>query len=152
MANTKGQTERRKYRRYPIQTDSFVTLGPYHTIVGQIMDISMGGLAFRYIGNKRPSDESHLDVFAHDFSFGFCDVAFETVSDYEIDNTVLCKTVDPMAPACRVMRRSGVKFKELTPRQVAQLEYFIQNHAIAEPADTYSMIREHAVSQESLQL
>ena len=81
MPNTKGQTERREYIRHPIQTDSFVTLGPDHTIVGQIIDIGLGGLGFRYIDSKELPDESHLDMHMSEHDLCLNRVPFRTTSD-----------------------------------------------------------------------
>ncbi len=41
--------ERRKYTRYSIKNGSYATISPDSTKLGQIIDISMGGLAFKYI-------------------------------------------------------------------------------------------------------
>jgi len=50
--------EHRKYTRYHVPEGSFVTLGPSNAILGQILDISMGGLAFRYI-NSQPKETEY---------------------------------------------------------------------------------------------
>jgi hypothetical protein len=59
-------------------------------------------------------------------------VPFKRVADFEIRNVVAEKTVDPIHPSYRSMRRGCVQFGELTPDQTSQLEHFIQNHAIGE--------------------
>jgi hypothetical protein len=123
--------EQRRYKRYEVPTGSFVALGPQNSILGQIMDISMGGLAFRYMDSKKPIDESYLDIFLTERDFCLGKVPVKAVSDCEIDNTVACKLVEGVY-RCTAMRRSGVQFGELTHHQMSQLEHFIQNHTTSE--------------------
>ena len=129
---TKRTVERRKHKRYQVPAGSFVALGPHNTILGQIIDISMGGLAFRYMDSKKPTDGSHIDIFLIERDFCLGKVPIKSVSDYEIDNTVVCKIVDGVPPSCRAMKRSSVQFGDLTHNQVSRLEHFIQNHTTGE--------------------
>jgi hypothetical protein len=124
--------EQRRYGRYAVPTGSFVALDPQNSILGQIMDISMGGLAFRYMDSKQPMDESYLDIFLTERDFCLGKVPIKAVSDYEIDNTVTCKLVEGVPYRCTTMRRSSVQFGELTHHQMSQLEHFIQNHTTSE--------------------
>lgn len=126
--------EQRKHKRYQVPSGSFVALGTGDAILGQIIDISMGGLAFRYIDTKElaHADESYLDIFMTEHNLCLIRVPFKTISEYEIANTVVCKMVDGIPPGCRSMRRGGVEFGELTSEQRAQLEYCIQNHTMGE--------------------
>jgi hypothetical protein len=123
--------EQRRYKRYEVPTGSFVALGPQNSILGQIMDISMGGLAFRYMDSKKPIDESYLDIFLTERDFCLGKVPVKAVSNYEIDNTVTCKLVEGVY-RYTAMRRSSVQFGELTHHQMSQLEHFIQNHTTSE--------------------
>jgi len=118
--------ERRKHKRFKVQNGAFAVLGappwPHSTKVGQIIDMSMGGLAFSYIAEQEPSNGSfELGIFLADNSFHLRKIAFETISDLET-NGVPCSSI--------TMRRSGVQFGELTPNQISQLKYFIRNHTI----------------------
>ncbi len=124
--------DHREHQRYRVPTNSYISLGSDDPIMGQIIDISVGGIAFRYMGSAELPDESHLDIFLTEGDLCLSKVPFRTVSDYEIPNTVLCKTVDPIPISCRTMRRSGLQFGELTPDQQAQLEQCLQNHTIGE--------------------
>jgi hypothetical protein len=98
----------------------FVSFRPHDTRLGQIIDISMGGLAFRYVAMAEPSNGSdRLKIFPAEGDFYLNDVLFETVTDfgtYQIPFTSIS------------MRRSGVQFGELTHDQMSQLEDFICNH------------------------
>jgi hypothetical protein len=70
-----------------------------------------------------PSNGSRrLNIFLTERGFCLDDLPFETVSDvgtYEI----------PFTPV--TMRRSGVKFEELTENQISRLKYFIQHFTMS---------------------
>jgi hypothetical protein len=119
MTNTKHPIERRKHKRFQAWNGAFIALGPYSLKLGQIVNLSMGGLAFRYIGSRKPSRmKTESKIFVDN---GFCldDVPLETVSDCEAKE-------GPFASL--VMRQSGVQFGKLTHNQKSRLEYFIDNH------------------------
>ncbi len=95
------------------------------TQMGQIIDISRGGLAFRYIDEKEISSELYeiAIIFAVDF---FCmdNVLAETISDFEIESE------NPFASF--TIRRCSFQFKKLTLKQNSMLDYFIQKHTMDE--------------------
>ena len=130
MIPNKEIVDHREHKRYRVPTNSYISLGSDDPIMGQIMDISMGGIAFRCMGSEKLPDESYLDIFLTEDDLCLSKVPFKTVSDYEIPNTVLCKTADPIPSSCRTMRRSGLQFGELTSDQQAQLEHFIKDHTV----------------------
>jgi c-di-GMP-binding flagellar brake protein YcgR len=116
--------ERRKYKRFQVPKGAFVGVGPYNAKVGPLRDLSMGGLAFCYVGREEPESESYLDLFCTDNNFFLGHLPFKTVLD--------CETVEKIPSRGETMRRCGVRFGKLTPAQKAQIEYFIQNHATGE--------------------
>jgi hypothetical protein len=119
MANTKQRVERRKHKRYQAWNGAFVALGPYSLKLGQIVNMSMGGLAFRYFGSREPSRmKTESKIFIDN---GFCldHVPLETVLDCEAKQ-------GPFASL--VVRQSRVQFGKLTQDQRSQLEFFIHNH------------------------
>jgi c-di-GMP-binding flagellar brake protein YcgR len=121
MRNGKERVERRKHRRFEVSTGVFVAFRPHDGKLGEIIDISMGGLAFRYLATTEPSNGSHkLKIFLTESDFCLNDVLFETVSDFGTDQIPFTSIT---------MRRSGVQFSKMTPRQVSQLERFIDSHA-----------------------
>jgi hypothetical protein len=124
MSQGKDESERRKHKRYPVKNGAFAVLGPPSTKIGQIINISMGGLAFGYIAGKEPSDTSfELGILLAEDSFHLTKVPFKTVSDQEAKEVPFSSLT---------MRRCGVQFGELRPNQMSQLEYFMQNHTIGE--------------------
>lgn len=119
----KKRLERREFKRFRLPKSSFAGLGPYFGRIGGIVDLSMGGLAFSYIGVEEPDGSSYLDIFLIVHDFYLRRIPFVTVSDIPI---VLDVRKD------MTLRRRGVRFEKLTVRQRSQLEHLIQNYAIGE--------------------
>jgi len=120
MASKNESVERRGHKRFQVQNRSYAALGPNDTMLGQIIDVSMGGLAFRYVPREGQADGSSLDIFSTDGGFFLAYVPFETVADFEIP--------DRKPPYCAAMRRRHVQFGDLTHDQASQLEFLVQNY------------------------
>jgi hypothetical protein len=118
------RVERRKYKRFRVPIGVFLSFGPDDSRLGEIIDISMSGLAYRYLATEeQPNRARRLDIFLTDDDSYVDDVSFETVWDFRT-----CEI--PFTPV--TMRRSGVQFGELTHSQIARLEHLIDNHALRE--------------------
>ena len=126
MDNRTEIIERRDHMRFRTQEDAFATLrGRHISKLGQIIDISKGGLAFRYIDTGGPPNGSHeLDIFLAENGFHLEKVACKTISDSEAEREHPFSTIK--------MRRRGVQFRALKKYQTSQLEYFIWNHTTEE--------------------
>lgn len=124
MSYWKKLVERRKHKRFQVPTGAFVGIGPDFTKVGRPGDISMGGLAFSYVGSEEPSNGSYLDLFSTDSYFYLCYLPINTISD--------CELVNKAPFNSKTMRRCTVKFGKLTHSQKFQLAHFIQNHTATE--------------------
>jgi hypothetical protein len=125
MTKRKKEVERRKHKRFEVPTGAFVALCPRGIIVGKIVDISAGGLAFGYINGQKPLKSlSELDMFCVDNGFCLRNVRFKTVWDVEIPNELPVNS--------ETMRRSGVRFKRLGRNRKSQLKRFIENHTTGE--------------------
>jgi hypothetical protein len=113
--------ERRKHKRFHAKDGTFAVLRPqwpYSTKIGQIIDISMGGLAFSYVaGEDQPNRSYELDILLAEHSFHLTKIPFKTIWDQEAEQL----------PSLR-MRRCGVQFGELAPHHISQLEYFVQHY------------------------
>ncbi len=118
-----GQAEKRRFRRFQAPQSAFALLRGPDGRLGQIIDISKGGLAFRYVGNGRqPRSSFQLDIFLANNDFHLEKVSFRTVSDFEVSKQALTHSV--------IMRRCGGQFDELNQDHVSRLEYFIENYAL----------------------
>jgi hypothetical protein len=119
MSERRDETERRKHTRYRAHDGALAVLGPHSTKLGQIIDVSAGGLAFSYIAGKEPSNSPfELSVLFAEDSFHLTKIPFKTISDQEA-KAIPTNTL--------TMRRLGLQFGKLTSSQISQLEYFIQN-------------------------
>ena len=125
ISKNKKQVDRRRHKRFHVRDNTFVVLrAPLSTNVGQIIDISMGGLAFNYIdGLRQANNYSKLDILLSNRSFYLDKIPFNTISDCKAPNKVPFSSIE--------MRRCGVHFGKLTPEQISQLKYFICNHTTA---------------------
>jgi hypothetical protein len=124
MTDRKKRVERRKHKRFDIPTGTFVSCRPHGPRLGEIINVSRGGLAFRYYGGNETSQESNeLNIFLEEGNFHLNDVLFQTVTDFGIHETPFSSLT---------MRRSSVRFDGLTDHQVSQLQNFIDNYAIGE--------------------
>ena len=120
MTKSKQLVERRKHKRFKAPTDAFVAIRPHYSEVGQMIDVSMGGLGFNCLAMQDPSNGSELDIFLSGRAFWLHGIPFRTVWSVEIAGQTPLTSVP--------MRRSGVQFGALTPDQRSQLEYFIQHY------------------------
>jgi hypothetical protein len=107
-----------------VQQGGFVSLYPSFTVVGQIMDIGSGGLAFRYVASEeRTNGSTSLNILLTDRSFCMEKVPFKTTWDFPIPSDF---SFGPIT-----LRHCGVQFGELTDEQKFNLEHFICNHKMA---------------------
>ena len=110
--------EKRKHLRYPALDGVIVALNPKAEILGQMIDIGLGGLSFRYIDTEVESPPSHeLLILLNKPRFYLENIPFRTVTDHELPNEFIFSAVS--------VRRMGVAFGDLTTAQRTQLEDFI---------------------------
>lgn len=116
-------SEKRRFTRFQAPQNAFALLRGPAGKLGQIIDISKGGLALRYVANSgQPSKSSQLDIFLANNDFNLEKVSFEIVSDFEIGK---------QGPSSSItMRRCGVQFGPLNQDHISRLEYFIQNYSL----------------------
>jgi c-di-GMP-binding flagellar brake protein YcgR len=118
-----GWLEKRKYQRYPAREGAIVAFKPHARLLGQMIDISLGGLAFRYIESEEQPDQSvELIILVAHHSFRLDKVPFNTVCDHEI--------VDHIAFSSIKMRRRSVEFGNLSETQISAIINFIMNHTV----------------------
>ncbi len=119
--NEEGQFERRKHERFHVQEGALAVLGPHFRKMGQIMDISWGGLSFRYVARDEPSEgQINLNISLPDGTFRFHDAPFQTVWD--------SSTPYDFSFGAITFGQCGVRFGQLSDVQTSQLEYFMHNY------------------------
>lgn len=119
----------RRWARFRVPSDSAYTVFKCHrfrpSLMGNIVDIGLGGLSFRYIADEKCSSRSsQIDILLTDGSFHLNKVQVKTISDFEIDGET---------PVGFEARQCGVQFGDLTDNQKSDLRYFIQTHTTADP-------------------
>lgn len=117
--------EQREHKRFRVPKTTFVALWPHFLKVGQVVDISMGGIAFRYLaGEEPPKGSLELDLFLAGRSFYLYKVPSEMIWHL--------RPVEADSSNSPDVRQCGLRFGALTPSQTAQLEYFVRNYAASE--------------------
>ena len=119
-------TRRRMYKRFRAKDLTFVKLNSeYEEDIGQLLDISKGGLSVRYFKDEeRSRNYTDLGIFMSGGHFAVDWIPFRGVSDTVLKNNSLFSTI--------VLRRYAVQFENLTPDQAAKLDYFLLNHTLGE--------------------
>jgi hypothetical protein len=113
----KKPTDLRKYKRLRAQNGAFVDLRISPIKVGEIVDISRGGLAFRYLDvGERPKESFELDMYSTHNDFRTGKVPVKTIWDRETAGELgfFTKT-----------RLRGVQFGKLTQNQFSELKRFV---------------------------
>ena len=120
--NSNSVTDRRNHQRFRARKNSFAALKPWLT-VGEITDISKGGLAVRYpLYDRVLEATSEVTVIFITDRFHVKEIPCKTVSDFQIEESVPFSSIS--------MRRCGLQFAELTQEQDSQLDYFLQNYTV----------------------
>ncbi len=133
MEAGKKIAERRKYKRYRAKEGAFAAINPNNCHrIGQIIDISMGGLAFNYIedsdydnGKKQKyqfEKESEYSLLLSSFDYYVEDIPFKTVEDVEVDEHISFSSIK--------LRKRRIKFNGLTSKQTFDLNFYLENNAI----------------------
>jgi hypothetical protein len=115
--------EYRRNARFAIKGCTVVSLGNDRKL-GEVLDVSTGGLAFRCAEWEEPSTKiGLLNVYCNN---GQClmKLPFNTIWDLEISEP---------APFNFTTKKFGVRFGDLTHEQMASLHLLILNHSTADP-------------------
>lgn len=123
--STEKHRERREYTRFRTRDGALIELRSHRGKLGEIIDISKGGLAFRYIDiGERPKGFFEIDILLKETGFRLEKVPAKTISDL--------RTTKYFPFSSTKTRRQGVQFGELTKKQISQLEHFIRNYTTGE--------------------
>jgi len=119
--------QRRKHQRFQLEDFTFVNLkSESDKDIGQLIDISNGGLSFRYfVGAKKPKNYSKLDIVLSDSDFSITGLPFRVIADTELTNGFRSGPI--------MFKRYCVQFEELTYNQNFKLCYFLYNHPMNRP-------------------
>lgn len=122
MINSEKDIERRFYERFQVQQGVYALVRNGSSKLGQIKNISKGGLAFMYINDEQQMHEpSQVDIFLSGYGFILKGIACKKISDIHIENFVPFSTFE--------MRQLGIQFIDVNLDQSAQLDMFIEKYA-----------------------
>jgi len=120
----KELVEGRQHRRFTVHNGGFAALCNEFTALGQIIDISRGGLSFRYVASEaRTYGSAELRIWMTDGSFCFEKVPFKTIWDSAMPREFSFGAI--------TLRHCGVQFGDLTHSQKVDLEYFVQSYTLS---------------------
>lgn len=114
--------ERRKHPRFDTKDVAFAILkADREEELGQIVNISLGGLAFQYfIGNREFQKADRLDVLLADRGIHVEDIKFRVVEDFELVNELPFSSI--------TKREQRVLFNDLSDSQKHGIDSFIRRH------------------------
>ena len=116
--------EKRKDRRYKAIDGAYVAISPNSNKLGQITDISMGGLCFKYFdtskGDQNSGTQQEESIFLSSMGYYVGDLPFKTISDYEVTN-------EPSFSLIKVRKRH-VQFTGLSFKQLFDLDYYLRKN------------------------
>lgn len=124
------ETERRKHRRLKPNKLTFIKLSSGNEDeMGQLLNISEGGLSFRYFEDaEKTITYSNLDILSSDADFYVARIPFRTTSsDTNMSFSPYFRPRNPIE-----LRQHGVAFEDLTPDQISRLDYFLSNYTLGE--------------------
>ena len=118
MVESQENKEQRKHERHCSREGAFVSVRNGSNKIGQILDISLGGLSYRYVDNGIKHGDYKLDIFLVGPDFRAESIPVQTVYDCEIEE-------DQKSEGLKI-RRQGVQFADLSSIHISLLEYFIE--------------------------
>lgn len=128
MVDIKTTGERRKSKRYNAIEGAYAAVGPNSNKLGQIIDISKGGLCFKYIDtsneNKEAGTQQEDSISLSSMRYYVGNLPFKTVADYEILNL-------PTFSSMKIIKMH-VQFTGLSFNQLFDLDNYLRNN-VSEP-------------------
>lgn len=117
--------DRREQERLLPKDLTFVALRPDFARLGKMLDISKGGLCFRYIASTRGEDHTgdvtslDIDMFLGKNGYYLAGVPCKLIYDKKIEKGSLLE-----------YRLCGLQFGELTKGQSDLLVFYLSNHTV----------------------
>ncbi|MDM7918281.1 MAG: PilZ domain-containing protein [Methanosarcina sp.] len=116
-----NQKEQRVHERFRVKDGVFAVIrkdNDTKLTVGQIIDISQGGMSFKYLANSEPIDGVHkLDIYSSGNGAQLKDITFRVVTDFRMDSPFPFSTV--------FMRRGGLQFQDMSDDHLSRFFEFI---------------------------
>ena len=127
MTDKKKAFERRKNKRYEAANGSYAAVNPLSDEIGQITNISMGGLAFKYTdSNSVESEIEHPQEKTISLSSNGCyvsNIPFKTVSENEV------ATIPSFSKGSLKIKIKQIRFLGLDFNHAVDLDHYLRSNA-----------------------
>ncbi|MBC8440826.1 MAG: PilZ domain-containing protein [Deltaproteobacteria bacterium] len=126
MMDGKRTVEKRKNKRYKAVHGSYAAINHTSRKMGPIIDISMGGLAFKYTDagsvdpGKEPLEEKTISLSNLGYYVG--NIPFKTISEKQIS------TIPSFTFGSMKIKIKQIQFKGLDFKQMIDLDHFVRNN------------------------
>ena len=119
----RSNEDRRIHKRYRPAESTFLELKDGKRIVGEVLDVSLGGLSSLYLGNEDiEGKKAKISLFESSRGFLLRDIPVMITSHFGMFS---------MSPfSTTPTSRFGVRFRNLTDEQQNQVAQFIANHTV----------------------
>lgn len=123
MVTTSENKEFRQNKRYRVEENAIV-LG--QSIIGQMANVSKGGLMFRYLADRYSFPEliSTVDIYLAGDIVCLRKIPVQTIFNREEARGIMYRALP--------MRQCGLQFKAVTPALDEQLQYLLTHHTVGE--------------------
>ena len=116
-----SSNERRIQERFNVQNGAFAIFSPKEKI-GNIVDINNHGIAISYLSDT-------------DWDYDFDEVSIFMASEgFELGKVPISKMCIEKTDSNSILdiefKRRGLKFGQLSQKQISMLDYFIENHTL----------------------
>jgi hypothetical protein len=115
------QKEQRAHERFRAKEGVFAVIKKNNDskmTVGQIIDISRGGMSLKYLANSEPIDGEHkLDIYYTGHGAQLKDIPFKVVTDFRLDS--------PFPFSSVFMRRGCLQFQDMSNDHINQFIEFM---------------------------
>jgi len=119
--------EDRQHNRVKVDDGGFAELTPGFPVLGKIIDISRGGLAFRYVASEtRTNGSAVLNILTTDRRFCLEKIPARIIRDSAMPGEFSFGSI--------TLRHCAVQFRALTPSQELDLENFIRSNTLTRDA------------------
>lgn len=121
MDDVNDNLERRKHERLKAKEGTFAVVVSGKSKLGQVKDISMGGLTFQYVDSGEPVDvSSEIELFSSVYDFHLKKLKVKSVEDLAVDNTVPFSSLP--------IRQLRIQFGTMTSDQLRLLDFFLRRY------------------------
>ena len=125
MDKKETTVEKRRHERFKVRKGILVAVVNDYIKVGQIINISKGGIAFSYISKGEQLKGRHkINILLSRIDFSLKEVPFIVVSDLNLDSEIPFST--------ELMKQCSGQFGGLTNQQKSHLDYLLSYIKIAQ--------------------